>query len=140
MMYSLTPFPIVDTLNDHTGFCVILFVVVIFALCVSSLYDDNLLEIPIGLQIFMVLICVASGYSSWTTGTIYVPRNEQVVGELMGVDKVEYSTTCSVGKTSTSCTKIKGVVAYRLPDNSVVSFDSTTGVSYPQRAILYKKD
>lgn len=131
MNYSSNPLPLIDTLNDHTGFWLVVFVCVFSLMVLLCIDDDRKFQ----LQFFSVLILVA-GLVSWNTGTITEPKNVKVEGTFVEFLNERHNETRSNGKTSSVVTVHKTFVVYEINGSSVL-FPATPGTEYPKKAIFY---
>lgn len=129
-MYSTQPF--FDHTDSHIGFyvtCCVLFVLFIFAFA-----DVNWKWRRFPKEVITIILVVLpiSGFLSFTDYGYEKPRNEQVIGVLIG----EYTTEVYYNKPRR--TSYTNYVTYRVPEGEI-SFQRAPGVLYPERAILYKK-
>lgn len=138
-MFSFAPLPVIDTLNCHDGFWILMAIVGLINLAVfsSTLDYDKWTGFII---CFVLSVCFMNyaGYKSWTTGSITVPKNEQVVGTLKGFNAEGEAYKEKSGKTYVHRENHYLYVVYSIEGYGPVLFKAQTGVSYPEKAILYK--
>ena len=129
-MYSTVPF--FDHTESNIGFyltCSALLILFIFAFA-----DVNWKWKRFPKEVIAIILVVLpiSGFLSFTNFGYEKPKNEKVVGVLIG----GYSTESRNMKTHT--TSYTNYVTYRVPEGEV-SFKRAPGQLYPERAILYRK-
>lgn len=153
-MYSFQPLQTIDTLNSHSGFYFVAFFVFLFvAIFVygwiadkrNAHNDDYECMFCGNFGQFLTYMCaffavlIVSGIISYNTGEVITFKNEKVIGELTTFSHSWHNKNKSGTIKTTNVVQIQETfVTYRLPDNSVVSLPAQNGVSYPERAILYK--
>lgn len=138
MNYSTSPLPIVDTLNDHTGFFFVLVptVVILFISIYNS--DDTFGDSRTALLCGLVAIGI-SGLVSWNTGEIVVPKNTPVEGTYAEFLNERHNETRSSGKNgrdSRVVTVHRSYVVYEI-NGAYVQFPATAGTPWPKKATFY---
>ena len=141
-MYSFNPLPVIDTINSHGGFWLVCFVVCIimaFWLCVALDNDDNE-----SWKVFFIAFIIGAiilgftGYNSWNTGEIITPKNEKVIGILKGFQAEGEAYTEKSGKQTVRREHHYLYVVYSIEGHGLVTLRALSGITYPERAILYK--
>lgn len=131
-MYSFQP--ATDMTNTHVGFYIILMMAVVLVGAFMLLYLNremrggtaSVLSLCVGLVLY-------TAYGESYGGKYIPPKNEQVVGEYVGVVAEGYRE--SSGKTKADHHYF--YVTYRVPEG-LVTIAAQPGSAFPQRAILYK--
>lgn len=131
MKYSFNPLPIIDTLNDHTGFWLVIFICGFCLVALQFIEDDTTYQLP-----FFFAIAMVAGAVSWNTGTITEPKNVKVEGTFVEFLNERHNETRSNGKTSSVVAVHKTFVVYEINGSSVL-FPATSGTEYPKKAIFY---
>lgn len=134
MMYTFQPLPIVDTLNDHTGFYIIAFTLAMIHLLVWSTDEFK----PVALIVFYAVLISGPAYISWHSGKITVPENTQVIGTLYDQWGEAHKEERRTGKTTSTVIVHNQYLTYQLPDGKIVNFPMNVGTAYPTKAILYR--
>lgn len=138
-MFSFDPLPIVDTINSHGGFWVLLaFALIINIVSFGIAYDYDEWKQFIIVFVLSVTFMNYAGYQSWTTGEIKVPKNEQVIATYRGVHAEGEAYKEKSGKQYVTREHHYLYVLYYVEGHGTVAFKAKAGVSYPERAILYK--
>lgn len=138
-MFSFNPLPIIDTVNDHFGFWLMVFAMAIITVY-SIFYSINTGES----SVFMATVLIAasilglSAYVSWNSGDIIRPKNEKVIGTLVGYFAEGEAYTQQSGKYRVKRENHYLYVIYNINGYGNVSFNATPGIAYPQTAIIYK--
>lgn len=134
-MYTFAPLAPVDTINNHAGFYIVLtFAIAIFILMLINNDDEwNMYKVFV---LFAIPVGIAAAIS-WNTGTYKEYANTKVEGKFIGFVAEGYSVSERSGKTTRMVDKHYTYVEYEVEGNRVL-FYSSTGVTYPQKAILYK--
>lgn len=135
--YTFYPLPIVDSLNNHSGFELICWLVGIIVLIVS-LNED--LRIEIGAKTFLLAAIVLGGtyYVSYHSGSIIVPKNEKVTANLVDNLAEGYNVTERHGKQTRHVDYHFLYVIYHVPGEGNIVFRANEGVAYPKTAVLYR--
>lgn len=129
-MYTIAPIPPINTIDDHGGFYILLFLGIMLVWAAWEVENGWLLLAGI------ILPCFA-GYVSWTTGRYYEYPNEKVTGEFVRYVAEGYSETVRSGKSTRQVDRHVVYVAYKINGNEVL-FNAQTGVEYPKFATFYK--
>ena len=141
-MYSFNPLPIIDTVNSHGGFWFVCFVVgIITAFTFAVAFDNNDNESwRFFFNVFIVaaIILAFTGYNSWTTGAITVPKNEKVIGTFKGFNAEGEAYTERQGKQTVRRENHYLYVVYSIEGQGFITFKALSGITYPEKAILYK--
>jgi hypothetical protein len=141
-MYSFNPLPIIDTVNSHGGFWLvfcILGIITAFAFIIALDYDDKQnWKSFLFVFVFCGTIIAFTGYNSWTTGTITVPKNEKVIGTFKGFNAEGEAYTERSGKQTVRRENHYLYVVYSIEGQGVITFKALSGITYPEKAILYK--
>lgn len=124
--YTTAPLPPIDTLNDHTGFVILVFFVFIALLLIHAGTTSLRERLTALLTAFCVL--VPGAYISWTFGEIKhyanTPVRATLVAPFLG------------GQRSTVYHSFYYVM-YEV-DGAQVTFRATPGIAYPKYAVLYR--
>ena len=141
-MYSFNPLPVIDTINSHGGFWFVFCILgIITAFAFAITWDNNDNE---NWKTFFTVFIIAAiilgftGYNSWTTGAITVPKNEQVIGTFKGFNAEGEAYTERSGKQTVRRENHYLYVVYSIEGNGLVTFKALSGITYPEKAILYK--
>lgn len=138
-MFSFDPLPVVDTLNSHGGFWflfVLMLIINIVSFGIAWDYDNwkQFIICFVG----SLLLLNYTGWQSWTTGEIKVSKNEKVVGIYRGVQAEGEAYREKSGKQYITRENHYLYVLYYVEGYGTVAFKAKSGISYPERAILYK--
>lgn len=138
-MFTFYPMPITDTLNSHGGFWFLLFFIGAINLFWFFCAVDNR-EYKAFLFVFVISATFMNfvGYQSWTTGKINVPKNEKVIGTLSGFIAEGEAYTERSGKQTVRRENHYLYIAYNIEGFGRVIFPANKGITYPERAVLYK--
>lgn len=128
-MYTLQP--VADLTNYHGGFVVWLIIAVIIVVASVAFFEDYL-PVTVVVACFCIAMTFHVGYRSFYNPGYTPPKNEKVIGELVG----DYGVMRNTGG-KTNRTYIQPYVVYRVPEGEV-SFPRSEGALYPNRAIIYK--
>lgn len=141
-MFSFNPLPIIDNLNSHGGFWFSLFVLGIITAFsfIIALDRDEKSEWKTFIFVFMFCGSIMGliGYNSWTTGEIITPKNEKVIADFVGFVAEGEAYTERSGKQTVRRENHYLYIAYNVPGYGRVILPANKGVTYPERAILYK--
>lgn len=132
-MYTFNPLPIVDTLNNHSGFYFFVFVFVVLCAAIAL---DRVFSF-IGLITLSCIPLSIVGYISWNSGSIVVPKNEKVIAQYVSLEHEYQTQTVSQGKTSRVQVNHNTYVNYKVPEG-IITLPAVVGIPYPEYAILYK--
>ena len=144
MAYTFNPLPVLDTLNDHSGFyvtlvfCAGLFLVTLF-LCLLEAAGGNVPDVMgyagwWGLELIVVAVVAIV---SFNTGSVKHYRNLPVTADLVGFFAEGYTTEERSGKQTRQVEHRYLYVTYKV-DEGQVTFRANPQQSYPQKAVLYK--
>ena len=138
-MYSFNPLPVIDTINSHGGF----WFLVAIALLINLIYFGIAYDYNKWKQFIIVFVLSATflnyaGYKSWNTGKIITPKNERVIGTLKGFQAEGEAYTERQGKQTVRRENHYLYVVYSIEGNGLVTFKALSGITYPEKAILYK--
>lgn len=138
-MFSFNPLPVTDTLNSHGGFWFLLWIIGGINL-IWFLFSMDAKNYKSFLLVFVLSATLMNfvGYKSWTTGQIIVPKNEKVIGTLSGFIAEGEAYTERSGKRTVRRENHYLYVAYTVEGFGRVIFPANKGITYPERAILYK--
>ena len=137
-MYTFAPLPPINTLDQHGGllaaFCLCLFIVLI----AMSILEDS----SVTVKSFAVIICFFLPlsyvtYKSFTTGEITERANVKVEAKLVGFVAEGYNESQGSGKHTKRVDVHNTYVVYEV-DGTRTLFPASTGMSYPETAILYR--
>jgi len=135
-MFSFNPLPVIDTLNDHTGFLIMCVVcAVLFVIFLSAI--ETVREALVCVGIIAILLGV-SAYNSWGSGKITIPKNEKVIATFVAYQPEGYNVEVRGGKTTRRVDRHFMYVVYNVPGYGNVILQGDTGQVYPEKAILYK--
>lgn len=132
-MYSFLPLPVIDTLNSHVGF----YMLVILCVLMSTIWYAGTDEIKPQAVLSAVVIAIGAAVS-WNTGSIKTPANVQVVGKFVQFVAEGETVQERSGKTTVQKTYNYLYVVYQLDTGQKVILKASQGVEYPERVILYK--
>jgi hypothetical protein len=132
-MYTTYPLATIDTINNHTGFwiMVVIAVVIMFFMAISE-------SKPWVVAVFGSIVIGISGAVSWTTGKIVVYPNIPVTARLVSTWGEQHQENVRRGKQTVQITVHNQYVSYQLDDGSFVSYPMGVGIAYPPVAQLYK--
>ena len=138
-MFSFNPLPIIDNLNSHGGFWFLFWIMAIINVFSFLIALDNR-----AYKQFMFIFVISAtlmnyvGYKSWTTGEIITPKNEKVIGTLSGFIAEGEAYTERSGKQTVRRENHYLYVAYNVEGFGRVIFPANKGITYPEKAVLYK--
>lgn len=138
-MFSFNPLPIIDTLNDHTGFWWIMAFMVLYVVyntLTAIEYGDK--SSFFGGLLFAGAIIALSAFISWNTGSITTPKNEKVIGNMVGYTAEGEAYTQTSGKTTVRRENHYLYVVYKIDGYGNIPFRAEPGNPYPTNAIIYK--
>lgn len=135
MSYTFTPIPAIDTINNHTGFVIVMVIMlVIFILIWASNDDDfNMYKVFILCSVPVAIAALVS----WNTGEYKEFANTKVEGKFIGFVAEGHRVSERHGKTTRMVDKHYTYVEYEVEGNRVL-FHSKTGNVYPKIAVIYK--
>ena len=129
MTYSLAPLVTLDTVNNHSGFQLLTFLIIAIVLMFD--YKSLLLWL-IGIILILIVALI-----SWNTGEIITYKNEVVTGHLVRFQPEVWAEIHNHPKNTTTSIERKMYVVYEAEGNEII-FDVDKGIPYPQSANLYK--
>ena len=138
-MFTFNPMPVIDNLNSHTGFWALFWVIIGINTMLFIMSVDNREYKPF-LFIFVISATLMNfvGYQSWTTGEIITPKNEKVTGTFLGFIAEGEAYTERSGKQTVRRETHYLYVAYNVEGFGRVIFPANKGITYPEKAVLYK--
>lgn len=133
-MYTFQPLASIPA--SHDGFAFICFVTIAILIVVFFAEDLAYLVIALVPASLVVLLAYCVSYV-WTDQTPKTFKNEVVVGEFVQYVAEGYNETIRSGKTTRQVDRHNTYVVYRV-NGQLVMLESQVGLTYPQRATLYK--
>lgn len=140
-MYTTVPLQMINTLNDHSGFYVVL---VSLALCnigygiLTLVFDDNLSDSGFwGFLFTSLVVCVISGILSVSTGYIKTFENIPVHMKFVGFQAEGYNIEERSGKSTRRVDIHNTYVIYEDANSYKMLIPAEQNSVYPPVAVFY---
>lgn len=136
-MYTFSPIPPLDTVNDHTGFFLVTIICGLFVLgnLIFSYETWSYKLFTVGL--FGCIVGLAAAVS-WNTGEIVVYKNTPVRAQFVQYQPEGYNIAETSGKTTRRVDHHLIYVVYRVEGAGNVLLPAKAGQTYPEWVMLYK--
>lgn len=132
-MYTTYPLANIDTVNNHTGFWIMLAIACVIMLILALSEVKGTIVAILGGSIIALSAAV-----SWNSGKIVVYQNIPVTARLVSTWGEQHQENVRRGKQTVQMTVHNQYVSYQLDDGSIVSYPMGVGIAYPPVAQLYK--